>query len=125
MRVMTMPDKWKSLVRAWDLAFHCVAFAASIHVRQGPALAVAVRAFQHHNGQIRRTNGSSASQSPVHAWAVWRVYKMERFHKGKGPGVSGALLPQAADNFAWWINKVDREGTTSSKRLPRLDNITV
>ena len=46
MRIMSVPDKWEyPWFAAWDLAFHCVAVRAGRSaVRQGPALAAAVRA---------------------------------------------------------------------------------
>ncbi len=130
LRVMTMPDKWEyPWFAAWDLAFHCVAFAiVDPQYAKDQLWILLFEQFQHPNGQIPAYEWEfSDLNPPVHAWAVWRVYNMERFRRGKG---DRAFLERCFHklliNFAWWINKVDREGNNVFEGgFLGLDNITV
>ena len=120
LRVMTMPDKWEyPWFAAWDLAFHCVAFALV-----DPAYAkdqlwlLLFEQFQHPNGQIPAYEWEfSDLNPPVHAWAVWRVYNMDRIRTRQGrPRLPRALLPQAAHQFRLVGQQGrPRRATTSSR----------
>jgi hypothetical protein len=130
MRVMTMPDKWEyPWFAAWDLAFHCIAFALidPIYAKEQLSLLL-FEQFQHPNGQIPAYEWEfSDLNPPVHAWAVWRVYNMDRLRSGKA---DRAFLERCFHklliNFAWWINKVDSEGNNIFEGgFLGLDNITV
>src|SRR5262249_6405254 len=48
---------------------------------------------------------------PVHAWAAWRVYKIDQRRRGRGDRV---FLERAFHklllNFTWWVNRKDAEG---------------
>jgi hypothetical protein len=138
MRVMTMPDKWEyPWFAAWDLAFHCVAFAAIDPQYAKEQLWVLLfEQFQHPNGQIPAYEWEfSDLNPPVHAWAVWRVFNMEREREKKragNPNVRGdrdfleKCFHKLLINFAWWINKVDSEGNNVFEGgFLGLDNITV
>src|SRR5437764_2782737 len=84
--------------------------------------------FQHPNGQIPAYEWEfSDLNPPVHAWAVWRVYDMDRMRSGKGDrGFLERCFHKLLINFAWWINKVDREGNNVFEGgFLGLDNITV
>jgi hypothetical protein len=130
LRVMTMPDKWEyPWFAAWDLAFHTVAFA-----RIDPKFAkdqlwqLLFEQFQHPNGQIPAYEWEfSDLNPPVHAWAVWRVYNMDRVETGKADReFLERCFHKLLINFAWWINKVDREGNNLFEGgFLGLDNITV
>ena len=130
MRVMTMPDKWEyPWFAAWDLAFHCVTFAlVDPSYAKDQLWLLLFEQFQHPNGQIPAYEWEfSDLNPPVHAWAVWRVYKMDRDTSGKA---DRAFLERCFHklliNFAWWINKVDREGNNIFEGgFLGLDNITV
>jgi mannosylglycerate hydrolase MGH1-like protein len=130
MRVLSMPDKWEyPWFAAWDLAFQCVPFALV-----DPAFAkeqlwlLLFEQFLHPSGQIPAYEWEfSDLNPPVHAWAVWRVYNMDRIRSGHG---DRAFLEKCFHklliNFAWWINKVDREGNNVFEGgFLGLDNITV
>jgi hypothetical protein len=130
MRVLSMPDKWEyPWFAAWDLAFQCVPFALV-----DPAFAkeqlwlLLFEQFLHPSGQIPAYEWEfSDLNPPVHAWAVWRVYNMDRVRSGHG---DRAFLEKCFHkllmNFAWWINKVDREGNNVFEGgFLGLDNITV
>lgn len=130
MRVMIPAEKWEyPWFAAWDLAFTSIAVAVA-----DPAFAkdqlqlLLLEQFQHPNGQIPAYEWEfSDLNPPVHAWAVWRVFHMDRIRNGK------ADLPflercfhKLLVNFAWWINKVDREGNNVFEGgFLGMDNITV
>jgi hypothetical protein len=83
--IISMPDKWEyPWYAAWDLAFHCVPFAridADFAKRQ---LVLMTREwYMHPNGQIPAYEWAfSDVNPPVHAWASWRVFQIERKLKG-------------------------------------------
>jgi len=84
--------------------------------------------FQHPNGQIPAYEWEfSDLNPPVHAWAVWRVYNMDRLHRGRADyAFLERCFHKLLINFAWWINKVDREGNNIFEGgFLGLDNITV
>jgi hypothetical protein len=130
MRVMTVPDKWEyPWFAAWDLAFQCVALALVDAAYAKEQLWVLLfEQFQHPNGQIPAYEWEfSDLNPPVHAWAVWRVYHMDRIRNGRA---DTAFLERCFHklliNFAWWINKVDRAGNNIFEGgFLGLDNITV
>jgi hypothetical protein len=130
MRVMTLPDKWEyPWFAAWDLAFHCVAFAQIDPKYAMDQLWVLLfEQFQHPNGQIPAYEWEfSDLNPPVHAWAVWRVYNMARVRTGAADrGFLERCFHKLLINFAWWINKVDSSGNNIFEGgFLGLDNITV
>jgi hypothetical protein len=130
MRVMTVPDKWEyPWFAAWDLAFQCVTLALVDPAYAREQLWVLLfEQFQHPNGQIPAYEWEfSDLNPPVHPWAVWRVYNQERF-RGQRPDRDflERCFHKLLINFAWWINKVDREGNNIFEGgFLGLDNITV
>jgi hypothetical protein len=130
MRIMSMPDKWEyPWFAAWDLAFHMVPFA-----RIDPEFAkeqlwiLLFEQFQHPNGQIPAYEWEfSDLNPPVHAWAVWRVYNMDRIQNGRADlEFLEKCFHKLMLNFTWWVNKVDREGNNVFEGgFLGLDNITV
>jgi hypothetical protein len=130
LRVLTMPDKWEyPWFAAWDLAFHTVAFALIDPQYAKDQLRVMLfEQFQHPNSQIPAYEWEfSDLNPPVHAWAVWRVYNMDRIRSGKAdrPFLLRCFL-KLMMNFTWWVTKVDREGNNVFEGgFLGLDNITV
>jgi mannosylglycerate hydrolase MGH1-like protein len=130
MRVLSMPDKWEyPWFAAWDLAFHCVAFALiDGEFAKEQLWLMLFEQFQHPNGQIPAYEWEfSDLNPPVHAWAVWRVYNMDRIRSGKGDREwLEKCFHKLLINFAWWINKVDSQGNNVFEGgFLGLDNITV
>ena len=130
MRVMTVPDKWEyPWFAAWDLAFQCVAFALiDARFAKEQLRVLLFEQFQHPNGQIPAYEWEfSDLNPPVHAWAVWRVYNMDRIRSGKADrDFLERCFHKLLINFAWWVNKVDREGNNIFEGgFLGLDNITV
>ena len=126
-----MPDKWEyPWFAAWDLAFQCVPLrpGRSADTPRTSSGLLLFEQFQHPNGQIPAYEWEfSDLNPPVHAWAVWRVYNMDRIRAGKA---DRAFLERCFHklliNFAWWVNKVDREGNNIFEGgFLGMDNITV
>jgi hypothetical protein len=130
MRIMTLPDKWEyPWFAAWDLAFQCVTLALVDPGYAKEQLWVLLfEQFQHPNGQLPAYEWEfSDLNPPVHAWAVWRVYNMDRIRSGKAdrPFLE-CCFHKLLINFTWWINKVDREGNNIFEGgFLGLDNIAV
>jgi len=67
--------------------------------------------FQHPNGQIPAYEWEfSDLNPPVQAWAVWRVYNMDRIRNKADRPFLEKCFHKLLLNFTWWVNKVDREG---------------
>jgi hypothetical protein len=131
MRVMTVPDKWEyPWFAAWDLAFQCAALAlVDPQYAKEQLWVLLFEQFQHPNGQIPAYEWEfSDLNPPVHAWAVWRVYNIDRSRNVRGPDVDflERCFHKLLINFAWWINKVDGQGNNIFEGgFLGLDNITV
>jgi hypothetical protein len=130
MRILSMPDTWEyPWFAAWDLAFHTVTLALV-----DPAFAkeqlwlMLFEQFQHPNGQLPAYEWEfSDTNPPVHAWAVWRVYNMDRIRSGVADrDFLERCFHKLLLNFTWWVNKVDREGSNVFEGgFLGLDNITL
>ncbi len=130
LRVMAVPDKWEyPWFAAWDLAFQCVVFAlVDAAFAKEQLWLLLFEQFQHPNGQIPAYEWEfSDLNPPVHAWAVWRVYNMDRYRSGKADKeFLERCFHKLLINFAWWINKVDREGNNIFEGgFLGMDNIAV
>ena len=103
LRILAMPDKWEyPWFAAWDLAFQCGTLAlVDAEFAKEQLWLLLFEQFQHPNGQIPAYEWEfSDLNPPVHAWAVWRVYNMDRIRSGRSrPPVPGTLLSQATDQF--------------------------
>jgi hypothetical protein len=130
LRVLVMPDKWEyPWFAAWDLAFQCVPLALiDPQYAKDQLYWLLFEQFQHPNGQIPAYEWEfSDLNPPVHAWAVWRVYNMDKIRAGKGDrDFLSRCFHKLLINFAWWVNKVDREGNNIFEGgFLGMDNITV
>jgi hypothetical protein len=130
MRIMTVPDKWEyPWFAAWDLAFHCITLVlVDPQYAKDQLWVLLFEQFQHSNGQLPAYEWEFSDMNPpVHAWAVWRVYHLDRLRSGKADRVFlERCFHKLLMNFTWWINKVDREGNNIFEGgFLGLDNITV
>ena len=125
-----MPDKWEyPWYAAWDLAFHTVPLALVDSDFAKEQLTLLLREwYMHPNGQLPAYEWAFGDVNPpVHAWAVWRVYKIEKKRRGVG---DRAFLARAFHklllNFTWWVNRKDAEGNNVFEGgFLGLDNIGV
>ncbi|MCZ7646782.1 MAG: glucosidase [Planctomycetota bacterium] len=112
--VISMPDKWEyPWFAAWDLAFHTVPIALiDIEFAKRQLTLMLREWYMHPNGQIPAYEWAFGDVNPpVHAWACWRIYKMEKKQSGKG---DVAFLERCFHklllNFTWWVNRKDASG---------------
>ncbi len=112
--VISMPDKWEyPWYAAWDLAFHCLPIALVDARFAKDQLVLMLREwYMHPNGQIPAYEWALGDVNPpVHAWAAWRVYKIEKKRKGVGDRVFlERIFHKLLLNFTWWVNRKDAEG---------------
>jgi hypothetical protein len=130
MRILSMPDKWEfPWFASWDLAFQCVTLAlVDPEFAKQNLWFLLFEQFQHPNGQIPAYEWEFSDMNPpVHAWACWRVYQIEHRETGRGDlEFLEKCLHKLLMNFAWWVNRVDREGNNVFEGgFLGLDNITV
>ena len=130
MRILSMPDKWEfPWFAAWDLAFQCITLSLvdSEFAKENLWLLL-FEQFQHPNGQIPAYEWEfSDLNPPVHPWACWRVYQIEKERTGKGDIVFlEKCFHKLLINFAWWVNRVDSQGNNVFEGgFLGLDNIAV
>jgi Glycosyl hydrolase family 63 C-terminal domain len=112
--VISMPDKWEyPWYAAWDLAFHCVALAVVDPDFAKEQLILLLREwYMHPNGQLPAYEWALGDVNPpVHAWAAWRVYKIEKKRRGQGDrAFLERVFHKLLLNFTWWVNRKDAEG---------------
>ena len=128
--IISMPDKWEyPWYAAWDLAFHCIALALIDPDLAKHQLTLFLREwYMHPNGQLPAYEWALGDVNPpVHAWAAWRVYKIEKRVRGT---LDRAFLERVFHklllNFNWWVNRKDAEGNNVFEGgFLGLDNIGV
>ncbi len=129
--VLSMPDTWEyPWYATWDTAFHCLPLALidPCFAKQQLLLFTRER-YLHPNGQLPAYEWNFCDVNPpVHAWASWRVFEMERAQRG-GDG-DLAFLEQVFHkmmlNFTWWVNRKDvEERNVFQGGFLGLDNIGV
>jgi hypothetical protein len=112
--VISMPDKWEyPWYAAWDLAFHCVPLALVDPEFAKEQLVLMTREwYMHPNGQLPAYEWAFGDVNPpVHAWAAWRVYKIEKKRRGAGDRTFlQRIFHKLVLNFTWWVNRKDAEG---------------
>ncbi len=112
--VISMPDKWEyPWYAAWDLAFHTVAIAPADPDFAKAQLSLFLREwYMHPNGQLPAYEWELGDVNPpVHAWASWRVFKIDQKIKGKPDfAFLERVFHKLLMNFTWWVNQEDSEG---------------
>ena len=111
--VLSMPDKWEyPWFAAWDLAFHTVELARTDAALAKSQLTLLLREwYMHPNGQIPAYEFSfSDVNPPVHAWAVWRVYKITGVRGARDLMFLESAFQKLLMNFTWWVNRKDAAG---------------
>jgi hypothetical protein len=112
--VLSMPDKWEyPWYAAWDLAFHSIPLALVDPDFAKQQLTLLVREwYMHPSGQIPAYEWQLADVNPpVHAWAAYRVYQIERRTTGRGDrAFLESIFLKLMLNFTWWVNRKDTLG---------------
>jgi hypothetical protein len=118
--IISMPDKWEyPWYAAWDLAFHCIPLALVDAEFAKHQLTLLTREwYMHPNGQLPAYEWAFGDVNPpVHAWATWRVFQMDRKQRREtNPNDLGDLaflervFHKLMLNFTWWVNRKDAQG---------------
>jgi len=111
--ILSMPDKWEyPWYAAWDLAFHMIPFSKIDPTFAKEQLILMLREwYMHPNGQIPAYEYNfSDVNPPVHAWAVWRIYKMTAPKGQRDTDFLAQCFHKLLINFTWWVNRKDPHG---------------
>ena len=128
--IISMPDEWEyPWYAAWDLAFHMIPMAFVDPDFAKEQLILFCREwFMHPNGQLPAYEWSfSDVNPPVHAWAAWRVYKIDAKNSGQRDySFLKRIFHKLLINFSWWVNRKDADGSNVFEGgFLGLDNIGV
>ncbi|MFD2256272.1 glucosidase [Luteolibacter algae] len=111
--ILSMPDKWEyPWFAAWDTAFHMLPFCAVDSAFSKHQLLLLLREwYMHPNGQLPAYEWNfSDVNPPVHAWAVWRVYKIADRKGERDLLFLEKAFQKLLMNFTWWVNRKDLDG---------------
>jgi hypothetical protein len=118
--IFSMPDKWEyPWFASWDLAFHAVTFSLIDPSFAKHQLIELLHVwYLHPNGELPAYEWNfSDANPPVHAWAAWRVFEIDRKQRRKqNPDDPGDLIflekvfQKLLLNFTWWVNQKDLHG---------------
>jgi hypothetical protein len=128
--ILSMPDKWEyPWFASWDLAFHCIPLALIDPEFAKKQLVLLTREwYMHPNGQIPAYEWNFEDVNPpVHAWACWRVYKIDKKRTGRADRLFlERVFQKLLLNFTWWVNRKDAAGKNIFQGgFLGLDNISV
>ncbi|HEX3120078.1 MAG TPA: hypothetical protein VHP80_13360, partial [Candidatus Acidoferrum sp.] len=128
--IISMPDKWEyPWYAAWDLAFHCIPISLIDPEFAKEQLILLLREwYMHPNGQLPAYEWAFGDVNPpVHAWAAFRVYKIERRVRGVADRkFLERVFHKLLLNFTWWVNRKDPDGANIFQGgFLGLDNIGV
>jgi len=128
--IISMPDKWEyPWYAAWDLAFHTIPLArVDVEFAKNQLLLFLSERYLHPNGQIPAYEWNfSDVNPPVHAWAVLRVFHMDKKQNGVADmEFLEKCFHKLMLNFTWWVNRKDSDGNNVFEGgFLGLDNIGV
>ncbi|KAH7875369.1 glycoside hydrolase family 63 protein [Lentinula edodes] len=113
--VLSMPDKWEyPFFAAWDTAFHCIPLAVVDPAYAKKQLDLMTREwYMKPDGQLPAYEWNFGDVNPpVHAWATFRVFKIERKLYGREDlEFLERVFQKLLLNFTWWVNRKDAEGS--------------
>ncbi|KAH0365420.1 Six-hairpin glycosidase, partial [Aureobasidium melanogenum] len=112
--ILSMPDSWEyPFFAAWDSAFHCIPLTMIDPEFAKKQLDLFTREwYMHPNGQLPAYEWNFGDVNPpVHAWATFRTFKMERKMYGREDiDFLERVFQKLLLNFTWWVNRKDAEG---------------
>ena len=113
--VISMPDKWEyPWYACWDLAFHTIPLTLIDAEFAKEQLVLLTREwYMHPNGQMPAYEWAFGDVNPpVHAWATWRVFQLDRKQRGDDGDLKflERVFHKLLLNFTWWVNRKDAEG---------------
>ncbi|KAI0025672.1 Six-hairpin glycosidase [Xylariomycetidae sp. FL0641] len=112
--ILSMPDSWEyPFFAAWDSAFHCIPLAMIDPDFAKKQIDLFTREwYLHPNGQLPAYEWNFGDVNPpVHAWATFRVFKIERKIYGRQDiDFLERVFQKLLLNFTWWVNRKDKDG---------------
>ena len=111
--IVSMPDKWEyPWYAAWDLAFHMLPMARLDPEFAKAQLLLLLREwYMRPDGQLPAYEYAFDDVNPpVHAWAVWRVYKLTGARGARDRTFLARAFHKLLLNFTWWVNRKDHDG---------------
>ncbi|KAK3387032.1 protein phosphatase 2c [Podospora didyma] len=112
--ILSMPDSWEyPFFAAWDTSFHCITLAMIDPDFAKKQLDLFTREWYcHPNGQLPAYEWNFGDVNPpVHAWATFRVFKIERKMYGRQDlDFLERVFQKLLMNFTWWVNRKDVDG---------------
>lgn len=136
--ILSMPDKWEYpffgwllpflslsvrvsdricrhpfFLAAWDTAFHCIPLAMVDPAFAKKQLDLLTREwYMKPDGALPAYEWNfSDVNPPVHAWATFRVFKIERKLFGREDlDFLERVFQKLLLNFTWWVNRKDSDG---------------
>ncbi len=128
--ILSMPDAWEyPWYAAWDLAFHTIPIAyIDPYFAKRQLLLLLREYYMHPNGQIPAYEWNfSDVNPPVHAWAVWEVFLIDKKMTGNPDyDFLEKCFQKLVVNFTWWVNQKDTSGNNIFEGgFLGLDNIGV
>lgn len=128
--VISAADKWEfNMFFSWDTAFHSIPLAmvdpeyAKHHLNL-----LTQEWYMHPNGMLPAYEWNFYDVNPpVHAWATWRVFKIEKKRTGEEDRFFlERVFQKLLINFTWWVNRKDNAGKNIFQGgFLGLDNISV
>ena len=128
--IISMPDTWEyPWYASWDLAFQAVTFAlVDPEFAKQQLLLLTHEWFMHPNGSLPAYEWAFGDVNPpVHAWAAWRVFRMDAALRGE-PDFEflERIFHKLMMNFTGWVNRQDVEGRNVFQGgFLGLDNIAI
>ena len=113
--IISMPDKWEyPWYAAWDLAFHCLPLVMiDADFAKNQLLLLTRDWYMNPNGQLPAYEWNFGDVNPpVHAWAAWRVFQIDRRQRGDDGDLAflERVFHKMLLNFTWWVNRKDPQG---------------
>jgi hypothetical protein len=128
--ILSMPDTWEyPWYAAWDSAFHTIPLSLIDAEYAKNQLILLLREwYMHPDGQLPAYEWNFGDVNPpVHAWAAWRLFQIDRKQQGKGDlAFLERVFHKLLLNFTWWVNRKDPDGRNIFRGgFLGLDNIGV
>ena len=112
--VLSMPDKWEyPWFASWDSCFHTIVWAMiDPDYAKRQLFLLAREWFMHPEGQVPAYEWSfSDVNPPVHPWAAWRIYNIEKKMFGRmDVDFLAKIFNRCLLYFTWWVNRKDADG---------------
>ncbi|GAA5957841.1 hypothetical protein JCM8115_006264 [Rhodotorula mucilaginosa] len=112
--ILSMPDKWEyPFFAIWDSAFHCIPLAMIDPAYAKKQLDIMTREwYMKPDGALPAYEWNFGDVNPpVHAWATFRVFKIERkMHGREDLAFLERVFQKLMLNFTWWVNRKDSAG---------------